>query len=324
MSEILQGQASIYRDDLLSRFDTAVIVRNPHNDFADEKAKQTKDEIEHLFQDVVIEDSAEDVSGHKDLVRYYDSPSGRTLWIPTGGDGTFSNLAGAKPKSPILINRAGYANDAGHMASGLRTHLNPEKTIKRGRIVDLRPIEITAKDPDGSNPVTELAFGYFGIGLSGQVAKNMNNGQRRSQDSDKHSLSRHFKSGKLILDTLKIMPSFEVTENGESQTRYELLFVNGQRMARVFRFLNLQLFEPEAGRVELLSANQIDFARVMGRAALYGDFNRLDRASHYNFSVKSDEPIVAQRDGEFSEHASGTTFNVKLSDYSAKILTRRW
>lgn len=324
MSEILQDQILRYPNDFSSRFDTAVIVRNPLNDFAFEKAEQTQSEIKHLFQDVVIEDSAADVSGHKDLIQYYDSPSGRTLWIPTGGDGTFSNLAGAMPKSPIMINRAGYANDTGHMSSGLRTHLSPAKTIERGRTVNLRPLEITTQSPHGGKSETELAFGYFGIGLSGQVAKNMNNGQRRSQESDKHPLSRHFKSGKLILDTLKIMPSFEVTENVESQTRYELLFVNGPRMARVFRFLDLQLFEPEAGRVELPTASQIKFGLVMGRAALLGDFVRLDRTSQQNFRINSNQPIVSQRDGEYSEHASGTTFNVKLSDYSAKILTRRW
>lgn len=325
MSEIPRDRVLAYQNDFPNRFDTAVIVRNPLNNLANEQAEKTRLDIKHLFQDVIIEDSAPDVSGHRELVNYYDSPSGKTLWIPTGGDGTFSNLAGARPKSPIMINRAGYANDTSHMSSGLRTHLQPEKIIEQGRIVNLRPLEITSKSPNSSKSQTELAFGYFGIGLSGHVAKNMNDDKRRSEASDKHPLKRHLKSGKLILDTLGVMPSFQVIENDESRTRYELLFANGPRMARVFRFIDLQLFEQEAGRVELTTASKLNFGLVMGRAALLGDFVRLDQHSRHSFRIESDEQIVAQRDGEINDcYGSGTTFDVKLSDYSAKILTRRW
>lgn len=324
MSETLQDRTSMYRNDYPSRFETAVIVRNPFSVFASEEAENIRSDIKHLFQDVVIEDSAPDVSGHGKLVDYYDSPSGKTLWIPTGGDGTFSNLAGAMPKSPIMINRAGYANDTSHMSSGLRTHLHPAKTIERGRTIDLTPLEIKSQLPNSSKFQTELAFGYFGIGLSGHVAKNMNDEKRRQEDSNKHPLKRHLKSGKLILDTLDVMPSFQVIEDGISQTRYELLFANGSRMARVFRFIDLQLFEQEAGRIELPTASKLKFGLTMGRAALLGDFVRLDQDSLYSFRIDSDEPIMAQRDGELSKHTSGTTYDVKLSDYSAKILTRRW
>ena len=305
-----------------NNFETAVIIRNPDNDNADKQAQHAKLRLKHLVREIVIEESQSAAESYKKLLDKYDEPEQNTVWVTVGGDGTFSNFANAKPKSPIIINPAGTANDIGHMLSGLYTYGHPERILKRGRVADLRPLEIIAQPPDGSEPFIELAFGYWGAGLSGHVAEKLASDNHRSRRDKKPStISKLLFDGSAIIDSLQTIPSLKLTENDNEQIRYEFQYVNGSRFARVFRVGRGQLLEPKAHRVELDNNKTLGLMAAMSKAKLIGVNSQLAEGESHEFKIESEGDFWTQRDGENRQQLSGTIFSIGFSDYSAKVLT---
>lgn len=303
-------------------FETAVIIHNPENPKALEQAQNAKLRLKKLIGEIIIEKSQPDTASYKDLLDSYDSQDNNTIWVTVGGDGTFSNFANAKPESPIIINPAGNANDLGHMLSWAYTYGHPERILKWGRIANLRPLEITAQAPDDSQPFTELAFGYWGAGLSGHVAEKLSSGEHRSRRDNKSStIGKLLFDGSAIINSLQSIPSLKLIENDDEQLRYEFQYVNGNRFAKVFRVGRGQLLEPKAHRVELDNSKTLGLMAAMSKAAITGGDSQLAEGEFHKFKIESEGEFWTQRDGENRPQISGTTFTIGFSDYSAKVLT---
>lgn len=318
------SQASLSRSINYDKnnFETAVIIRNPDNARANDQAQHAKSRLKKLIGEIVIEESQNKTEDYKDLLASYDGQDHNTVWVTVGGDGTFSNFANAKPRSPIIINPAGNANDIGHMLSWAYTYGHPERILKWGRVAELRPLEIVAQPPDGSEPFVELAFGYWGAGLSGRVAEKLSSDDHRFRRDHKLStIGKLLLDGNAIIDSLQAIPSLKLIENDNEQLRYEFQYVNGSRFARVFRVGRGQLLEPKAHRVELDNSKTLGLIAAMGKAAISGGDSQLAENEVHKFKIESDSEFSTQRDGENRPQLSGTTFTIGFSDYSAKVLT---
>lgn len=321
MSDLAQSNFEILRP---LEFDTAVVIYNPNRPKAVHQAELAEDKLAQIgLPKVVVEPSHARPEDYKAMLAQYDSEAANTVWVVVGGDGTHSNFANARPESPVLIMPAGYGNDKAHMLHGRYHRGKPDRMIQEGRIAQIRPIEVSAQASSYDVASTELAFGYFGVGLSGYIASLF--------DAPEYHRLRDSRSflGKLLGDAIKINsnlsdnPVLRVGQDGKEFERSELLYVNGRRMARVLRFGTVNILDNEIARLELKNNRRAELALGIGMATL-GKVQNLGDFDHtHNFRVSSDRPFFSQRDGEVTEHEQPTDFQIKLSDYQLNVITTK-
>lgn len=313
------------------QFNNVVIIRNPANEHASNRALQIQYDLMRTknFPNIAIRDSRPKTTDYIDLLDEFDGIDNNTAWVSVGGDGTFSNFAGSLPKSPIMVTPAGYANDMAHMLSFFDTFAHPDAMLNYGRVTFLNPLEISWHDPIAKASGHDLAFGYWGLGLSGQVAREQSQKQYRDKRDNMTPIGKFINSGNLIVKSSVETPSFEVIIDQNTMTRQEITFLNGQRMAKKLRFNDLKITENKFALLEIDKGKRIDMITVLGIAATKGlDGLRIfNESEEYRFIIGAGRYVCSQRDGEHNEnmsiHGPGTEFAVKLSDKHVKVLTSR-
>ena len=326
-----------------NRFDTAVILRNPENPSSVAIANNIYKKItkgERNISSVYIEDSAQSPEGYAPLLNSYDQ-SNKNAWLVVGGDGTFSQFANSRPKSPVMIVPGGYANDTYKMLYGSSTLHYPGYILAHGQRTVIHPLEINSyKSGSDLNSIiktldvldlenqispddSELAFGYWGIGLSGLVSNHLAQNNVREVRDKLSSLGKFIYSGKLISSIIPKSPPLEIVHSRGSRIRHEVLFANGNRMAKLIRFGGVDIRENRAALLELEKSTHTSFISLLGRSALLEKYTDFGTNTYHIFGVKSDKDMYSQRDGEAKKQESGTVFKIGISDYGVNVITVR-
>lgn len=314
----------------VARFDRLAVIYNPANQEASAFAEGVPTRLELPANTTLTTHTSEpDVDGNLELLQEQAPVHERNLWVVAGGDGTVSNFLGAaylhRLKDPVLVVPTGYANDIAHMLHRRKAFKDPLARLATGQVAPLRPLSITSEEKSGRKR-QELAFGYFGIGLSGTKARDFNDQPARDKRIGHGLIRRRLDDSLSVLKTLRRSHGFDIYDSQSPETTdhmIELLFVNGNRMANTISF-RTELFGDEAGRIELHRRGPVELALGLGKAALglYAKV-RPEQAEH-TFTIKTDERfIISQRDGETSRHATDTTFSVGLADETLPVITTR-
>ncbi len=313
------------------RFSNAVIICNPGNEHASSRAEQIRKDLVRtkIIPNIFMRESRPKAIDYIDLLDEFDGINNNTAWVTVGGDGTFSNFAGSLPKSPIMVTPAGYANDMAHMLSYYNTFAYPDAMLNNGRVTFLNPLEISWQNSNTKESGHDLAFGYWGLGLSGQVAREQNQKQYRDKRDNMTPVGKFINSGNLIVKKSVDTPSFEIVRGQNTDTRQEITFINGQRMAKKLRFNDLKITENKFVLLEIDKGKRIDMITVLGIAATKGldGLQIFNDSDEYHFKIGDGRFVNSQRDGDHDEniniHGPGTEFTVKLSDRHIKVLTSR-
>lgn len=328
---------------------TAVILRNPNNQRAAEIANSVYKNItrgDTRVAQAYIEDTQALPENYNPLLEAYDKDD-RNAWLVVGGDGTFSQFANSQPESPVMIIPAGYANDMHKMLYLAKPLKFPGLILQRGKRSVIRPLEIKRYEPSNGiesvssvldqlyahkdtntekliQPVdTELAFGYWGLGLSGLVSHKLNQKDVRQNRDQLNSLKKFIYSGKIISKSILTSPEIEIIQPTGTRICHEILFANGSRMAKVIRFGGVDILNDSATMLELCKPSHSAFISLLGKSAVLAINARFNPNSQHTFGIKSSEDIYSQRDGEVRQQTSGAVFQVGISDYELNVITAR-
>lgn len=166
----------------------------------------------------------------------------KTLLAIAGGDGTNnliidtmlrSTAIAANAQSAVILPLwAGNANDLAHMANG-----NPpnsiETLLKKAVTMPVYPLAVTTTRR--SKTATKLAVCYVSLGASAYVSARMSRPGYRSRRVYRVPGGRRLSEMGSVFRALVGAPTFESSIDGTRQRIYDLVMINGSRIAKVNR-----------------------------------------------------------------------------------------
>lgn len=223
-----------------------------------------------------------------------------------GGDGTVSSLLNAADtvnyQAPIALLGGGNANDIAIMANGRRTK-NIEKNLGNGRARPLYPLQLTMVDALGALPRQEKlfsAYGYASIGYTAHLSALFNRSAFRQTVADKGELSRLLFEATTCLGQMGTTPQFRTTLNSGITETGELVFMNGQRMAKQMHSRE-SLFDQRATYTRVSNSK---FLRLSGGLLrlMSGLTPKITPSNHFETVIfpLDGKPVYMEVDGEVS------------------------
>jgi hypothetical protein len=166
----------------------------------------------------------------------------KTLLAIAGGDGTNNLIIDTLLRSTaiskaaynvaILPLWAGNANDLAHMANG-----NPpdsiESILKKAVVVPVYPLAVSTTR--ASKTSTHLAVCYVSLGASAYVSARMSRPGYRTRRVYRVPGGRRLSEMASVFRALIGAPTFESSMEGTRQRIYDLVMINGSRIAKVNR-----------------------------------------------------------------------------------------
>lgn len=303
------------------QYNTAVLLRNPDRPKADQRIKRIQSDLHKSFPrlDIYIEDSKTHTDEYQSLINTYDDSTNNTVWLPHGGDGTFSKFAGAFPESTIMAISGGYANDIAKGLSSFNTAKQPARMIREGHTAELHPIEVITRKPSTGETMRNLAFGYYSLGWIGDVANNID-GSRLELP-----VLKFLERALIIIKSGVTSSNFDVVSDNKIKTYKEMTFINGPRMGKIFNFEGVELTKPHAGTITISHEKKLGLTTMLSKAAL----SKLKVDAYMNisssqiFTIVSDQAVKGQSDGESTIHDPRTEFTISISPQHVNVLTNR-
>jgi hypothetical protein len=165
-----------------------------------------------------------------------------SLLAIAGGDGTHNLIIDTLLRSNAITDAAqsvavlplwaGNANDLAHMANG-----NPpasiETILKKARPIAVHPLAVTTTRRNKT--ATRLAVCYVSLGASAYVSARMNRPGYRSRRVYRLPGGRRLSEMASVFRALVGAPTFESSIDGTRQRIYDLVMINGSRIAKVNR-----------------------------------------------------------------------------------------
>ncbi len=316
-------------------YETACIVFNKDIPKANEVAEINHHILSNLGIDVEMINSLRNTSDYQSKsfqsrFKEFDNLKSH-LWVVEGGDGSHSNFSYTIPKSPIIFHPTGHINDISSMLYSRSTIDDIERIVIEGKVKPLNTLEIRSKHEHSDVERTERALGYYGIGMSG-YASNIHNheGYRRFRDLKSH-LSAVIEDRKPILTSLKESPylrAMTTDDDNESFAQFiEVLYTNGSRMAKVFKFRGVDLLEPGARVTRIRSRKMLGLSATILRSTFKdadADSLLMNDSTHEFTVYSGKDEYYSQRDGEVTEHKRGNTqFIFSVSENPLKVISTR-
>lgn len=276
----------------------------------------------------VIEISKRD---YQDEHRLLDRLSGKlgdqTLLGVAGGDGTVSlivnllltcpGLSAAARRTVILPLWGGNANDLAYMVNGPFWKAKLPQLLQQGRVVPIRPLAVTVKH-DGQTDI-KLAVCYASFGASANAARNVSRPAHRYRPIYRLTGARLATDFASVTRSLLSSKAFLSETNGRTQPLYDLILINGSRIARVNRVGSGNLTEPTFYMIRVQRKHPIVglYLAHIARGAAF----RHATQTQLTFSLR--QATWAQWDGEAQLVAADSEINVQSYDQPFYVLSTK-
>ncbi len=226
-------------------FERCVVVVNPTSTNFNRGQHEIK-QLASLFSEGnldIIEVSNNDYSRPSWLITRLNAAIDKnTLLAVAGGDGTVnlivdtilrsSEVSDTVAKAVILPLWAGNANDLAHMANG-NPPASMESLLKNADIATVYPLAVTTKHR--SKTTTRLAVCYVSIGASAYVSARINHPSYRRRRLYRLPGGRNLTDMATVTRAFIWAATFESIIEGQSRRIYDIVMINGSRMAKVSR-----------------------------------------------------------------------------------------
>lgn len=252
---------------------------------------------------------------------------GNTLLVIAGGDGTVSAII----ESLLLANKLTKTNRSvavlpvwggnGNVMSIMLNGNSPtklERTLEHSRIVPVYQLRVRVTPP-GSKPFVRLGS-VIGFGATAHASLIIDRVPR-------HTSKRRIKSffGLQFLDEAKHVvrafskvQAFRIERNGRIERKYELLFANGPRVAKLN---GLPVSLDEKAYYETYADKGSLFILLYAAKAMIGKNHGFRRTDTQSFVVQDD--ILAQVDGESVEIPAGSQIQIGLHNRPFQALSSK-
>jgi diacylglycerol kinase family enzyme len=191
----------------------------------------------------IIEISSNDYSRPSWLItRLNAAVDKKTLLAVAGGDGTLnlivdtilrsSEVSAAVRQAVILPLWAGNANDLAHMANG-NPPASMESLLDRAVVATVYPLAVNTRHR--AKTATRLAVCYVSIGASAYVSARINNPSYRRKRLYRLPGGRNLTDMATVTRAFIWAATFESIIDGQRRRIYDIVMVNGSRMAKVSR-----------------------------------------------------------------------------------------
>lgn len=192
----------------------------------------------------IIEPRSSDYNQPERLARLLEPKLDQhTLLGIAGGDGTISFIVNLLLHKPGLSPRAqqavllplwgGNANDLAYMANGLAMFSNLESMLHEARIAKIKPLAVSVTL--NKQTTSRLAICYASFGASAYATHLMNHPRHRYKKVYRIPGSRLFFEAGSVLRALSDAKLFECEIDGVIQPLYDLMLINGSRIAKIDR-----------------------------------------------------------------------------------------
>jgi diacylglycerol kinase family enzyme len=295
-----------------------VVIINPASTNR-QRALRLAKKLEVYFQAESIE-RLQIVPGEADkthalIVKLSERLDEKTLVCVAGGDGTVSliiNILLQESKIPAKAKKAvilplwgGNANDLASMINGSVYKINLERILKKGRVVAVHPLEVSMK---GEQSETKLAINYVSFGATAYAAKRVNQIDYQRKRLYRTPGIQLLAEAASAMRSIQQSKSFMVDIDGKSARLYDLILINGSRIAKVYRAPN-RLTEKTFFELIIRRKHPVllpYFARILKALAL-------ERNLKTEHRLVVHEPTWAQIDGEVIKLPARTDIKVALS-----------
>lgn len=301
-------------------FKHCVVLVNPKSTSA-RRSRRFIQQLEKHFRRALhtVETDDADYENHELLVGKLASQlkAGSLLCI-AGGDGTISsavNLLMTNPKLNTLNPRVtvlplwgGNANDLAYMINGPAGLADIDKILEKGQRVAIHPLEVRMQSVQ---EYVHLATNYVSFGASAYAAHKVN------QMKGPKSLRLLREAGNVIQAALKAK-TFSAEIKGRETSLYDLILINGSRIAKVYRAPNSltdkSFLELTVNRKHPMILSY--FLRILGKLTV-------NRKSIDYYELTLIDGTFCQIDGEVRAVAGGTKVTVKPADKPFYVLSTR-
>lgn len=265
--------------------------------------------------------------GRRLIGKLKDKLDARTLLAIAAGDGTISliinlllndsALEPAARQAVILPLWGGNANDLAYMVNGSVRKASIKNLLERGRVVPIRPLRVTIKQ--GGHSATKLAVCYASFGASAHAARNV------SRPAHRHRAIYRLTGARMATDMASIARSFTISRpflsefNGRLQPLYDLVLINGSRLAKINRVGPGHIAEPTFYAVRLRHKYPA-FALYLAHIARGVAFRHATQ-TELSFTVR--QATWAQLDGEAQPIEADTLVSVKPNHQPFYVLTTK-
>ena len=301
-----------------------VLLINPHSSRFDAMRPYIDELRESQYGGSRIQEIETDKQHSITEARLLETVKENDCLIVVGGDGSKHIAASAIAKHypnngvKLLFVPGGHANDLSYGVHGSGQLPPLSHILDNGRIVRVRPIEVSTSL--GVKKSHDIALGYVGIGMTALAAQTLNSWPYRSRLASRDPLvdavGEAFVAAKSILQSRP----FQIEHNGRFKYVYEILFTNGPRVAKYFHFpIKLEDDRIFMTKIETNSRFR-KIASMVGNVLLKQ--TEIDGEVLYgetSVTVYDDELI--QLDGETRALHPGTHMIFKQSDNSIELVT---
>jgi diacylglycerol kinase family enzyme len=323
-------QPDLPGDTLKVPFTRCVIILNPASTHS-QRALRLVDELRVYFNEsqlTVVETSPAGYMANKKLIvevsRELDE---RSLICVGGGDGTAnmvinilltaSEVAEPARHATLLPLWGGNANDLAYMANGLAARTSMKTVLTRGSIAAVYPLAVELRRNDRIQ--TKLAACYVSFGASAHAARLLNHKSHRQKRIYRLAGAR------LLVEVVSIIRVFMQAErfaceiNGTSRRVYDLIAINGSRIAKVNRIpVNIT----DKVFYEVMVPDKDPMLVNHAIRVLHGLLFKRNLKTKQMFVVR--QVTWTQLDGEAMQIAENTEISVKHYDRPFYILGTRF
>lgn len=275
----------------------------------------------------IIKTTREDYKDPTELIKQLnDTLDAKTLLCIAGGDGSISYIVNlllshadmkAKAKQATLLPLwGGNANDLAYMANGLPYTKHIDMIVREGHIATINPLHVEIRN--GSKTFTNLAICYASFGASAFAAHKLNQPGHRDKRVYRLPGTRSFFEATSVTKALVDAKRFECEIDGVTQTLYDLMFINGSRIAKVNR-APIQLTDPYFYEIRTTRKRPV----ILGYAASLLRHMTQRRPPVATRTLQIHDPTWVQMDGEVEKVAADSEVTIRLSETPLRLLSTK-
>lgn len=310
------------------KFTRCVVLVNPKGTHA-ARGQRFAEQLRQQFTDTtfeIIETKQTDFEKPAPFVRKLNTKlDEHTLLSIAGGDGTLSAIinlllthkgfSAEARRAVVLPLWGGNANDLAYMANGLAAFTNVHDILANGRPAEVFPLRIKANKQTKAN---RLAVCYVSFGASAYATYHLNHPNHRNKSIYKlPGVRLLFEAGR-VTKALVDARLFKCEIDGVTQPLYDLMLINGSRIAKVDR---APIKLTDSYFYEIRTKRKKPVILAYATSVLRNITPK--HAPIATRTLTAHDATWAQLDGEVYHIPANTTISVTLFDQPVRLLSTR-